>query len=308
MSLFTLIKGKRGASGFGYASTAEEVTAGFDLTGKRILITGVNSGLGYESARVLSMRGAHIIGAARTLEKASAACENLPGEATPTACELSDPTSVRGCVETLKAAGEKLDVILCNAGIATGAELERQHGYEPQFFTNHMGHFILVTSLLDLLAENGRVVMVSSEAHKSSYKEGIQFDNLTGEREYNPFKGYGQSKLANLLFARELGRRFEGVAKAAFAIHPGAIATNITRSLPPVVAAIFGFVSRIGAKNVEQGAATQCYVAVHPDAAAHNGDYYVDCNLAESSPQGRDVDMATRLWEASEKIAAAPGS
>lgn len=303
MSLFTLIKGKRGASGFGYASTAEEVTEGLDLSAKRILITGVNSGLGYESARVLSMQGAHIVGAARTMEKASAACESLPGDATPIACELSEPSSVRACVETLKGA-PPIDVILCNAGIATGSDLKQQCGYEPQFFTNHIGHFILVSGLLDRLADDGRVVMVSSEAHKSSYKPGIQFDNLTGARGYNPFKAYGQSKLANLLFARELGRRFGGTAKAAFAVHPGAIATSITRDLPPAISAIFNFATRIGAKNVQQGAATQCYAAVHPDAAAHNGGYFVDCNLAQSSAHGQDMDMARRLWDASEEITA----
>lgn len=302
MSLFTLIRGKRGASGFGYASTAEDVAEGLDLSGKRILITGVNSGLGFESGRVLSMHGAHIIGAARTQEKAVAACDGLAAEATPITCELSDPASVRACVETLKAAGDPIDVVLCNAGIATGSELEQQHGFEPQFFTNHIGHFMLVTGLLDSLAEDGRVVMVSSEAHKSSYKQGIQFDNLTGEKEYNPFKGYGQSKLANLLFARELGRRFQGSARSAFAVHPGAIPTNITRSLPPVISALFNLATRIGAKNVQQGAATQCYVAAHPDAAAHNGAYYVDCNLAQSSPHGQDAAMARRLWEESEKI------
>ena len=304
MSLLSLIKGRRGASGHGFASTAEDVTDGVDLKGKTILITGVNSGLGQESARVLASRGAHIVGAARTLEKAAEGCGAIDGETTPVACELSEPALVRACVDALRQKGQKFDVLLCNAGIMALPELEQKHGYELQFLTNHIGHFILVTGLLDTLANDGRVVMLSSGAHAMPYKEGIQFDNLSGEAEYSGWRAYGQSKLANLLFTRELARRFEGSTKTANAVHPGVIATNLGRHMSTAIQILFAPVGLLGQKSISQGAATQCYVAAHPDAGKISGEYFADCNVAPSSAHGQDRDMAKRLWEISEEIAA----
>lgn len=304
MSLLSLIKGRRGESGHGFASTAEEVTEGVDLSGKTILITGVNSGLGQESARVLAARGAHIVGAARTSEKATTGCGAIDGESTPVECELSEPASVRACVETLKQSGRQIDVLLCNAGIMALPELERKQGFELQFFTNHVGHFILVTGLLDSLTDDGRVVMLSSGAHTMPYKEGIQFDNLSGEAGYSGWRAYGQSKLANLLFARELARRFEGSNKTANALHPGVIATNLSRHMNKAFQILFAPVGLLGQKSLGQGAATQCYVAAHPDAGRISGEYFADCNVAASSEHGKDMGMAKRLWDVSEEIVA----
>ena len=159
MSLLGALRGK-GPNGFGYNTTAEEATAGVDLSGKRILLTGCNSGIGFETMRVLTERGATVLGAARSLEKAEKAGAKVSGETIPVVCELSEPESVFAAAESVKAMGEKLDVIVCNAGIMALPKLNQQHGYELQFFTNHIGHFILVTELLDLLADDGRVVMV----------------------------------------------------------------------------------------------------------------------------------------------------
>ena len=304
MSLMALIKGRRGASGFGFASTAEEVTEGIDLTGKTILITGINSGLGQESGRVLSMRGAHIIGLARTLEKAQEGCASLSGTSTPVACELSDPASVRAAVDQIKASGVTIDVLLCNAGIMALPDLNQSNGYELQFFTNHMGHFILVNGLLDQLADDGRVVMLSSAAHTFPYKEGIQFDNLSGEGEYTGFRAYGQSKLANVLFANELHKRFQGTTKTAYSVHPGGIATNLGRHMQGPSTWMFALVGWIGMKNVEQGAATQCYCAAHPDAVQHSGNYFADSNVAKKSDHGKNDALGEQLWQVSEDIAA----
>ena len=165
MSLLAAIK-PNGPSGFGYGSTAEEVTAGLSLDGKAYLLTGCNSGLGLETLRVLTLRGAHVIGAARTLEKARAACASVKGRTTPVACELAEPSSVRACVATVKALNVPIDGIICNAGIMALPKLNQAHGYELQFFTNHIGHFILVTGLIDALAAAARVTMLSSSAHK----------------------------------------------------------------------------------------------------------------------------------------------
>ena len=178
MSLVSLIRGRRGASGFGYASTAEEVTAGLDLTGRTILVTGSNSGLGEESVRVLAARGARIIATARTREKAAEAMKKLGVDAIPVACELSEPASVRACVAEVKALGLPLDVLLCNAGVMALPKRELIHGHEAQFFTNHIGHFLLVTGLLDSLSPDARVVMLSSAAHFMAPSGGIRIDTI----------------------------------------------------------------------------------------------------------------------------------
>lgn len=304
MSLVALLK-KKGPSGFGYGSTAEEVTAGLDLSGKNILITGCNSGLGKETLRVLAKRGARVIGTARTVEKAREACADVGAtKSLALACELSDPASVRACVEAVKQDGAKLDAIICNAGIMALPRLHQFHGYEAQFFTNHIGHFILVTGLLDRLADDGRVVMLSSGAHFNAPKSGIEFDNLSGERDYGAWKTYGQAKLANLLFAKELARRFAGTKKTANAVHPGVIKTNLGRHMNPIANAVFGLAGPIALKSVPQGAATQCYVAVHPAAAGVSGEYWKDSNVGRARRDASDPELARKLWEVSEEIAA----
>ncbi|MFN2375219.1 MAG: SDR family NAD(P)-dependent oxidoreductase [Candidatus Binatia bacterium] len=304
MSLVSIVKGRRGASGHGYASSAEEVTEGLDLRGKRILITGVGSGLGQKSATVLAMRGAKVFGAARSEQKAAEACRGFGSDAVPLACELSDPDSVRACVERVRAIGEPLDAVLCNAGIMALPKRELRHGQELQFFTNHIGHFLLVMGLVDQLTPTGRVVMLSSDAHNMAPKVGIQFDDLSFEKGYRPWTAYGQSKLANLLFARSLARRFEGSSRTANSLHPGVIATNLGRHMNIVARVLFPVAAVVAMKSIPQGAATQCYVTTHPSLAGVNGEYFADCNVARSSRHGRDAAMAERLWEVTEGIAA----
>ncbi len=304
MSLYDLFTGS-GPSGFGHASTAEQVTAGLDLSGKTYLLTGCNSGIGKEALRVLALRGAQVIAAARTVQKAQEACASVTGGKTiPMACELSDPKSVRACVEEVKKSGLALDGIICNAGIMALPRLEKAFGIELQFFTNHVGHFLLVTGLLDRLAETGRVVMVSSEAHRQAPKEGIQLDNLSGDHGYAAWAAYGQSKLANLLFAKELARRFAGTKKTANAIHPGVIATNLTRSMNPALAFIWNAVSPLVLKSIPQGAATEVFVATHPSVATVSGEYFSDSNVARPTRKAEDAELAMKLWETTEKIVA----
>lgn len=304
MSLVSMIKGRSGASGFGYASTAEEVTEGIDLRGKSVLITGVGSGLGAESARVLAKRGATVLGAARSKDKAAEAVKSLGNEAIPLACELSEPASVRACVAEVKALGKPIDVILCNAGIMALPEREVAHGQEMQFLTNHIGHAILVLGLLESLAPKGRVVMLSSGAHKRAPEVGIQFDDLSFAKGYTALGAYGQSKLANLLFAKSLAKRLEGTGKTANSLHPGVIATNLFRHMGPLARVAGPIASAVALKSVPQGAATQCYVATHPSLANVSGQYFSDCNIAKPSRHGRDDSMAERLWTVTEEIIA----
>jgi NAD(P)-dependent dehydrogenase (short-subunit alcohol dehydrogenase family) len=303
MSLIGMFQGK-GPSGFGYSSTAEEVTEGLSLGGTTVLITGCNSGLGQEAMRVLVKRGATVLGTARTQEKAREACAPLGPLAVPFACELSDPASVRGCVAAVKRAGLRLDALIANAGIMALPKREQAHGIELQLFTNHVGHFILVTGLLDQLAEGGRVVMLSSSAHKNAPRGGILFDDLAGDRGYTAWGHYGQSKLANLLFAKELARRFAGTGRTASAVHPGVIRTNLSRHMPGFASLLFGLVQPIVLKDVHEGAATELYAAVHPGAAGLNGAYLADCNVATPRADADDPALARRLWEVTEAIVA----
>jgi len=303
MSLYSMMAPK-GASGFGYGSTAEQVTQGVDLSGKTIVVTGCNSGLGLETMRVLAKRGAHVIGTARTETKASEAGRSVGGKTTGLACELSDPKSVRAAVKSLHDKGTKIDAIIANAGIMALPTLETAFGYELQFFTNHVGHFMLVTGILDLLADDARVVIVSSGAHRNAPDGGIQFDNLDGKKSYAPWTFYGQSKIANILFAKQLAKRLGGTKKTANALHPGVIKTNLGRHMNPLAGAALSIGSAIAMKSIPEGAATQCYVAVNPGAASITGEYWSDCNVAQCRADARDPALAEKLWAKTEEIVA----
>ncbi len=305
MSLYELFKAS-GPSGFGYGSTAEKVTEGLSLAGKTMLVTGCNSGLGRETLRVLALRGARVVGTARTVEKAREACRAVAAggsETVPLACELSDPNSVRACVADIVGQGIRLDAIVCNAGIMALPKLELAHGYELQFFTNHIGHFILVTGLVEQLTPTGRVVMLSSGAHSYAPKGGIEFDNLDGSKGYSDWRAYGQSKFANILFAKELARRFAGTQRTANAVHPGVIQTNLGRHMNPFVAGILSAARPLFLMSVTQGAATQVYVATHPTLATVSGKYFADCNVTAPRADAEDEATARKLWELSERVA-----
>ena len=185
MSLMSIFRGP-GPNGFGYSSTAEDVTRGLSLEGKTILITGCNSGLGLEAMRVLALRGAHVVGTGRTKAKAEEAASSVQGKATGLECELADPRSVRACIAAIGRAGYRFDAIIGNAGIMALPKLEKAFGYELQFFTNHIGHFLLVTGLIDRLAPDGRVVMLSSAAHKMAPAAGSRSTTSTEARAMSP--------------------------------------------------------------------------------------------------------------------------
>jgi NAD(P)-dependent dehydrogenase (short-subunit alcohol dehydrogenase family) len=301
MSLLAMFK-SAGPTGFGYGSTAEQVTEDISLAGQTILVTGCNSGLGHEACRVLALRGALVLGTARTKEKAAAACATFPGKAIGYACELSDPSSVRSCVAAVKADGHRLDAIICNAGIMMLPKLEKSHGYELQFFTNHIGHFMLVTGLLEQLKDEGRVVMLSSEGHRQAPASGIDFDNLSGDKGYQPLTAYGQSKMANLLFAKELQRRFAGTKKTAYAVHPGVVDTNLARNLGPVLSRVLAAIGPLFLKSVGEGAATEVFAAVHAKAVPLAGNYLADSNVYKPRADAEDVALVSRLWAESERI------
>lgn len=293
-------------SAFNGDSTAEEVTAGLDLSGRTALVTGCNSGLGYETMRVLALRGAHVIGTGRTLEKARDACASVEGKTTPVALELAQFDTVAACAETVKQLGTPIDFLICNAGIMALPELRQDYGLERHFVVNHLGHFILVNRLLDTVkaAPQGRVVTVASSGYQWAPEVGIEFDNLSGERGYEPNRAYGHSKLANGLFTLELARRLAGTTTTSNTVHPGVILTNLGRHFDQwklVAARLIGWTFM---KSVEAGAATTCYVATHPSLASVSGHYFVDCNPELPGFHMEDQAMAAKLWEVSEQLTA----
>lgn len=290
------------ASAFGKDSTAEEVTAGMDLTGRTALVTGCNSGLGLETMRVLALRGAHVIGAARTLEKAEEACASVTGTTTPLVVELTDLPGIVAAADQVAGMDVPIDMLILNAGIMALPELQLANGLERQFAVNHLGHFLLTRRLLDrvVAADAGRVVVVSSGAHRWAPEEGIRFDNLDGAKGYDPWQAYGQSKVANGLFSRELARRLAGTGATSNSLHPGVIPTNLSRHLPPREIDT----SDPRYKTIPQGTATQCYVATHPEIAGVTGWYFSDCNPEMPSAQMQDDDVAAKLWSVSEELVA----
>jgi NAD(P)-dependent dehydrogenase (short-subunit alcohol dehydrogenase family) len=291
---------------FSHTSSAADVVAGLDLGGRTIVITGVTSGIGTETARVCAAAGAHIVGTGRDHDATVAALNDVAGAGgvTAVACELSEPKRVRAAVDQIKAAGRVVDAIVANAGIMALPTLTVKHGLELQFLTNHLGHFIFVKGLLDQLATTGRVVMVSSMAHTSAPADGINLQNLDCHEGYTPFRAYGVSKLANVLFARSLAKRFGDGGRVACSLHPGVIRTNLTRHMGDRGEGIFARLGDAGMKSIGQGAATQTLLAVHPLGASANGQYWSDCQPATPSPAAQNDAALELLWAKSEALAA----
>lgn len=290
-------------STFNKDSTAEEVTAGLDLTGKIAVVTGCNSGIGYETMRVLALRGAHVIGTGRNMDKAKMACDSVTGKTTPVVLELSDYQSAVDCATAIKDVVPHIDMLIGNAGMVAGSGLEQINGIEKTFTINHLGHFVFINRLLEQVkaARQGRVVMVSSGAAFGN--AGIEFDNLSAERDYDRMNAYSQSKLANALFALELANRFEGTNTTANSLHPGVINTNIARNEPWFIQMLFN-IGSLFIKSIAQGAATTCYVATNPKLAEVNGYFFMDCNPITLSGSNHlyNKTMARQLWQVSEQL------
>ena len=294
---------------FGARSTADKVLAGIDLTGKRIVVTGCNSGIGFETMSALAANGAQVYGLARSLADARIACAKVGAFCTPVACDLADFDSISAAAETIRALQGPLDAIVANAGIAYLPTLQTRSGVELQFLVNHLGHFALVNELVDLVRNgSGRIVIVSSRAGiRHALPEGIMFDNLDGRRFYDPFLFYGQSKLANALFAKELSRRLSARGIAVNSVHPGAtrgtrLHANLSLPLRIARAAAKAFM-----KSAPQGAATQALLAASPQVSGITGESWANCRIAEGNPLLQNVELARRLWHVSEDIVSRHG-
>ncbi|KAE9618291.1 hypothetical protein Lal_00047671 [Lupinus albus] len=301
---------RKGGSGFSSSSTAQQVTDNIDATGLTAVVTGASSGIGTETTRVLALRGAHVIMGVRNMNAAKDVKEAILKEI-PSAkvdameLDLGSMDSVKKFASEFKSSGLPLNILINNAGIMACPFALSKDNIELQFATNHIGHFLLTSLLLDTMKntanttkKEGRIVNVSSEAHRFPYPEGIRFDKINDQSSYNNWRAYGQSKLANILHANELTRRLkeDGVNITANSLHPGAILTNLFRHNAAVNGLINVF-GRFVLKNVQQGAATTCYVALHPQVKGTSGKYFSDSNESKTTPHGTDADLAKRLWD-----------
>jgi NAD(P)-dependent dehydrogenase (short-subunit alcohol dehydrogenase family) len=300
-------------SGFGATTSANEVLAGCDLTGKIAIVTGGYSGVGLETTRALAEAGSTVIVPARTQEKARAALAGIPRVELDT-LELIDPASIDAFANRFLSSERSLDILINNAGIMAPPLQRDERGYESQFATNHLGHFQLTARLWPALKRAGkaRVVSVSSRGIRFG---GVDFDDPNFERrEYDKWKAYGQSKTANSLFAVALDKRGEADGIRAFSVHPGGIYTDLLRYLPAEeLAALEG--SSGALKTTEQGAATSVWCATSTQLEGKGGVYCLDCDIAELIsdydgdeeltgvlPWAIDPKLAEQLWKLSEKM------
>ncbi|MDP9089062.1 MAG: SDR family NAD(P)-dependent oxidoreductase [Pseudomonadota bacterium] len=281
---------------FARRTTADHVLAGINLSGKRIVVTGCNTGLGLETMNAFSANGATVIGLARTIAAATQACAQASPLCVPVACDLADLESVAAAARAIRDTAGPLDAIVTNAGVANLNSLRTRYGVEMHFLINHVGHFALINGLTDLLRdETGRIVIVSGDASiRHAPSEGIMFDNLDGRRFYKASTFYGQSKLANALHAKELSRRLSNRGIVVNAADPGAARTRITT----------GFFARMLAKSPARAAATQAWLAASPQAAGISGRYWLDGKIIDGNALLEDTVLARRLWDVSEEIAA----
>lgn len=318
MGLWNWLWRAGGTSGFGSSSTAEDVTQGVDASHLTVIVTGATSGIGKETARVLALRGAKVIIPSRTLESGMKLKESLL-EQNPNAkfqveeMDLSSLDSVDSFARSFKSSNKHLNVLINNAGIMACPFQLSKDGIELQFATNHMGHFLLTNLLLEKMKATaketgiqGRIVNVSSSAHRRGDGSSFHIDKINDQSRYKPFNAYAQSKLANILHANELSRRLkeEGANVTANSLHPGVIATNIIRyiNLNEIVATFLFTLAKPFTKTIPQGAATNCYVAVHPNITDVTGKFFVDCNIATPSIRARDEALGRRLWNFSEDL------
>ncbi|KAI7741549.1 hypothetical protein M8C21_006157 [Ambrosia artemisiifolia] len=281
-----------GPSGFSANSRAEDVTNGIDGTGLTAIVTGANSGIGLETASVLALRGVHVIMAVRNLEvgkkvKASVCTKTPNAKLDVMELDLSSQASVRKFAADYIAKDLPLNILILNAGIMSPPFTLSQDGIELQFATNHIGHFLLTNLLLDTMKrtsiksqKEGRIVVVSSELHKMSYPEGIRFDKINDEKRCQ-MDGFDREERANV---------------TVNSLHPGVIKTNLIRN-QGTVAAFFSRLALSFLKNIPQGAATSCYVALHPQVKGVSGEYFADSNISKPGKFVDDPEMAKKLWD-----------
>ncbi len=312
----------------GATATATDVIGPLRLDGRNAVVTGASGGIGLETARVLAAAGANVTIAVRDPAKGAAAVaailSELPdAQVDQEALDLASLQNIREFCERLRRRDVPLDLLVNNAGVMFPPLTRTDDGFELQFGTNHLGHFVTTAGLLPLLlgAREPRVVNVSSAGHAMS---GVDFDDPNFDRrEYDKFVGYGQSKTANVLFATELDRRYQDRGLHSFSLHPGMIATDLARHMDTedfnrLIERAQSRATHDGVdddsdrpatgmpsfKSIPQGAATTIWACIAPELDTHGGAYCSDCAIATAEPWARDASYAQRLWEVSEHLTA----
>ena len=300
---------------FGFSTTADEVIAGIDLSGKTAVVTGASSGLGLQTTATLASAGANVVATVRDPKTFRASTEwaalgELTQRINAVELDLARLDSVRAAAQVIATRCARLDLLINNAGVMFTPPATTADGFELQFGVDHLGHFLLTTLLLPQLraaaAASGeaRVVTLSSEAHRGW---GIDLDDIDFERRgYDTFLAYGQAKSANILMTTELHRRLGAEGVTALAVHPGTCATNLARymdraTLKKMFAMSTDTFSPENMKTVAQAAATTIWAATEPSLAAHGGAYLADCQIDEADAAATDPATAQRLWELSEQ-------
>lgn len=304
---------------FGAKSTTDDVLEGIDLTGKRALVTGVSAGLGVETVRALAAHGAIVTGTARDLGKARRALAEAGVEGVELVeLDLASLASVRAAADALNAKGEAFDLVIANAGVMAAPQGRTADGFETQFGTNHLGHFVFVNRIAPLIRDGGRMVSLSSAGHRFA---DVDLDDPGFERTpYDPWVAYGRAKTANALFAVEFDRRHKARGVRAASVHPGGIMTELGRHLQP--GDLEALIDSLNAsrpadrpyelKTIPQGAATSVWAAVVAPADEVGGRYCEDCHVAAFSkgegigdgvrPYAQDPERAGALWAKSEEM------
>jgi NAD(P)-dependent dehydrogenase (short-subunit alcohol dehydrogenase family) len=319
------------ATSFGATSTTDDVLSGVNLKGKRFLVTGVSAGIGIETARSLAAHGAQVVGAARDLNKAKAATEQIRNGAAANGgsfelveLDLASLESVRACADGLMAKGEPLDVVIANAGVMATPFGHTVDGFETQFGTNHLGHFVFVNRIASLIRSGGRLINLSSSGHRFS---NVDLEDPNFERmPYEPFVAYGRSKTANILFAVAFDKRHRDRGVRAAAVHPGGIQTELARHMDPshmqpMIDQISKQLAAEGKgpfqfKTIPQGAATSVWAGVVASADEIGGQYCENCHVGKVVPDdvtisaisegvrgsALDPNTAEALWKKSEEL------
>jgi NAD(P)-dependent dehydrogenase (short-subunit alcohol dehydrogenase family) len=319
------------ASKFGATSTTDDVLSGLNLQGKRILVTGVSAGIGVETARSLAAHGAHVVGAARDLNKAEGATAQVRKDAEANggsfelvALDLANLKSARTCADELLAAGKRFDVVIANAGVMATPLGHTVDGFETQFGTNHLGHFVLVNRIVPLMGNGSRLINLSSAGHRFAT---VDLDDPNFEKTtYAPFVAYGRSKTANILFAVAFDQRHRERGIRAAAVHPGGIVTELGRHMDP--SQLQTMVDQMNQqlalegkgpfqwKTIPQGAATSVWAGVVAPADEIGGRYCENCHIGYIVPDdvtisaisegvrgyALDATTAEALWRKSEEM------
>jgi len=274
------------------------------MTGKTVMVTGASSGVGKATARELAVRGAHVVMICRGGPKADAALRELQQATAEDRVEmltgdLSSQTSIRELAAKFRETHDRLDVLVNNAGLIFPAREETFDGIERTFALNHLGYFLLTELLLDVLkaSEPARIVNVSSEAHRRV--SGLDWDDLQKATRFSPWRAYAQSKLANILFTRELSRRLDGTGVTANCLHPGFVNSGFGRDLTGLAKFAFGILRPFAMIPPKQGALTSIHLATSPQVEGVTGRYFIKSRPASPSAAARDDAAARRLWELS---------